>query len=274
MAALSCRNDALVIELNARGYNPILMPRTGAVPPEIYLYDIDTQSLTRWGRLGACVPPGALPSTLNEGELPDLQHRATSKKGASAGGSFLKNGLACIGIDAAPKLDLSFAQGHDLTFSFTGTTFRGLDPADIGAAVAQFNPGAIPASQVAAGMVHIAYEYAYATSLLLSTADTVSAGIDFKALKIDHFIDLGGKATVAAVDKTTLSFTGHGAPAAFACKVGRLEKRGKRWDFYAIEVLGQGLTADEGGVDQPYLLYRGAVLQVTDLMKDVPSGDS
>lgn len=142
MGILDCRNDALVKVLNANGYNPIVLPRSGLEPPEIYIYD--NERLRRWGRLATAVPAGALPTTLNAGEAADIAHKQTSRKGMRAAASFLEEALKVLGVGGAPKLDLSFTMGSDVAFSFTGVSYRGLDPADIGAALHQgFDPAGL-----------------------------------------------------------------------------------------------------------------------------------
>ncbi|MBR0645337.1 hypothetical protein [Plastoroseomonas hellenica] len=263
MATLPCADDALVRLLNQQGYQPLLSPRTGTEPPEIYLYDND--ALRRWGRLSSAVPAGSLPAELNGGELQSIRHQETSRKGASAAGSFLKDALKCIGVDSAPKLDLSFTEGHALSFSFSGVTWRGLDPAEIGAALQKgFDPGAMPPEQVRLGMVHIAYEYAYAEKLMMTVEDRTGGKFQLQALKLDGFIDLGGKAQFEAVSRTTLSFSGkRKAAAAFACKIGQVKRQQGAWRFFAKEVLGQGATGHEAEAE-PYLLRKGAVLIVED----------
>lgn len=192
--------------------------------------------------------------------MPDLAHTESSRKGAHGGLAFLKDALRCIGIDSAPKLDLSFAGGRDATFGFTGVTTRGVPPASLFAALEGFDPHAIPAAQVSAGMVHIAYEYAYATTLNVRFAAGGSGAFDLTALRIDSVIDVGAKAEVRATDATTLSFTSTSGPAAFAFKVGPLRRRRGKWEFRVTESLGLGATADESAQAEPYLLRRGAVL--------------
>jgi hypothetical protein len=258
MPILECENDTLTRILNARRFEPLLMPRTNLTAPDIWVYD--NNSLVWWGSLADFVPPGLLPTVLDSGEMPDLNHVETSRKGASAAGSFLRQALACIGVSSAPKLDLSFGRGRDIAFSFADITTRGVAPASLGRALAQFAPGIIPHAQVAAGMVHVAYEYAYAETLNMRFAADASASLNLKALQLDGFIDLGGKADIKVSSETTLSFKGKGAPAAFAFKVGQLVRERGKWAFHVTEILGQGATADEGAIAEPYLLRPGAVL--------------
>jgi hypothetical protein len=258
---LLCRDDALMRLLNAKGYQPVLSPRTNLVPPELYVFSND--KLVRLGPLADYMKGAKLPD-LRTGSLYDIQQTLTSGKTWKAAGSFLTDALRCIGVDGAPKLDLSFAQSRTLAFSFTGVTYSALDPSQVGLLLDRLNTGAVPQENIDDGDLHIVYEYAYADTLLMRDASSGITETNFQALKIENFIDVGGQAQVSAVSDTTLSFKANsGKPAAFACKIGRLEQRGSKWAFFPEEVMGAGLAANEGGT-RPYLIQRGAALDIED----------
>jgi hypothetical protein len=258
---LLCRDDALMRLLNAQGYQPVRSPRTNLVPPELYVFTND--KLVRCGPLADYMQGAKLPS-LRTGALLDIQQTLTSSKSWKAAASFLTDALRCIGVDGAPKVDLSFVQNRALSFSFTGVTYAALDPSQIGQLLTSLHTGAIPQENIDDGDLHIVYEYAYADTLLMQDTTSGAAAAGFQALKIDNFIDVGGKAKIAATSNTTLSFKPNsGKPAAFACKIGRLEQRGSQWAFFPEEVMGAGLAPNEGA-PRPYLIQRGAILDVQD----------
>jgi hypothetical protein len=262
MGALDCRNDALVKVLNDCGYNPILLPRSGLKPPEIYVYDNDR--LRRWGRLASAVPAGTLPDTLNKGEATDIVYKETSRKGLRGAASFLEEALKLLGVGGAPNLDLSFARGSDVTFSFTEVSYQGLDPADIGAALRKgFDPAGLSEDYIDNELIYIAYEYAYANSVDMTMVDGIKAGVDLKAIKLDGFVDLGGKADIEVKTSTSLTFKGRGDKAVFACKVGNVRRKAGQFIFDAVEVLGQAFAPEEHG-PPPFLLRRGEILAVED----------
>lgn len=269
---LNCQNDALVKVLNEYGYNPILLPRSGLEPPEIYIYDIDR--LRRWGRLASAVPPGTLPTQLYSGSASDITHKQTSRKGMSAAASFLEEALKVLGVGGAPRLDLSFTRNREVTFSFAGVTYLGLDPADIGAALRKgFDPGGLDRHDIDNGNVYIAYEYAYADSVDMTIADGVEAGIDLQAIKLEGFVDLGGKAEFAATSSTTLKFTKPGAKAVFASKVGVVQRNEQsQFTFDAVEVLrGPRFGPAEQSDGGPVLFRRGEIFAVDDLAVELRS---
>ena len=260
---LFCRDDALMRLLNSQGYQPVLSPRTNLAPPELYVFTDD--KLVRRGPLGDYMKGTEIPN-LRKGSLLDIQQTLTSSKSWKAAASFLTNALRCIGVDGAPKVDLSFAQSRTLAFSFTGVTYSALDPSQIDHLLGMrgLDTGAIPQQNIDEGALHIVYEYAYADTLLMQDNSSDGADANFQALNIQQFIDVGGKAQISATNNTTLSFKANsGEPAAFACKIGRLERRGSKWAFSPGEVMGAGLAANEGG-SRPYLVQRGAILEIED----------
>jgi len=262
MPNLPCRNDALVKVMNGVGYNPILLPRTGIEPPFIYTYE--NKELKPWGRLTTAVPAGSLPSQLNGGVQNDISFTQSSRMTLEAAGNFLEDALRCIGVNSAPKLDLNFARGSQITFSFSSVTWRGLDPADVAIALNKgFDPVGLDESKVRLGMVHVAYDYAYADEIEMTLTQDVSDNIDLKAIKIDTFIDLGGKAEYKVKTSKTLTFKSKGDPAAFACKVGQVKPARQGWTFNATEIVGRNFAPEEGP-PAPYLLSRGQVLVVAD----------
>ena len=51
--------DALVRTLNAMGYQPVFLPRSGVQPPELYHYLRDQRRLVRIGSLAGALPAAA-----------------------------------------------------------------------------------------------------------------------------------------------------------------------------------------------------------------------
>jgi hypothetical protein len=260
MSITGCRNDALVTLLNGLGYQPVMLPRTGLTPPELYVYK--NEKLIRRGPLLDYLPPGSTIPALQRGRLDSIQHHQTNKKSLGVAASFLGEALKCVGITSAPKLDLSFAKGLDITFSFEDVTYEALDVAKIDHMLGDLRTGAIPPEDIKGGYLHIAYDYAFAGSLSMRTAGDASRSFDAKAIQMGTYLDLGTQGKFDVTDETTISFASKdGTPAAFAYKVGRLERRGKKWFFYPEEEAGENFLADEQE-KEPCLLERGVVLRV------------
>ena len=265
MSITGCRNDALVKLLNADGYQPLIFPRTGLVAPWVYTYKPSKQppkkrQLVPQGPLSDFLPPGTPEPQRRSGQLGDIEHHETDNKSASAAGSFLGDALKCIGITSAPKLDLSFVDGSDISFSFEQVTYDGLDASKVNLLMPLVDFSSYAKEEQA--YLYIAYEYAFAGKLTMRAASSISASFTAKAFQIGAYLDLGAQGQAKVESETTISFSGtNGVTAAFACKIGRLEKRGKRWFFFATEDPGEGFLADEGEL-KPFLLERGVVLRV------------
>jgi len=264
---MPCVNDALVNLLNSKGYHPVFLPLSGLEPPEIYTYVPDTE-LVRRGPLADYLPRNTKLPSLTSGALSSIVHKQTSHKNVSAAVSFLKDALACIGITSAPRLDLSFASGKELTFSFVDATYRAVDPTKLDHLLDGLNTGAVPAHYVAEGRLHIIYDYAYATTIKMQSSDEQAFKYDVSGANIESFIDLGTKGQVKSQSTSAITFKGAtNRPAAFAFKAGQLKlnREGKKWEFYPGEVMREGhaFIGDEGeGI--PYLMEQGVVMRLSD----------
>ena len=246
--------DALVELLNSLGYQPVFLPRTGVVPPE--LYNLANGRLVRRGPLKDYLP--AVASLLpTEGQLANIAYRKTTKKRLKGATAFLERALKCIGIASVPKLDLSFAATSELSFAFADVSYASVDPSRLDPLLKDLATGAIPAAYVEEGL-HIAYEYMYARRLLMSRADGSSFDEDISG-KIGGFVDLGVAGSVSVESTTTISFESHDRRSvAFAYKAGRLEQENGKWSFYPEEVL-RGI---EGDTSLPYVIEPGRVLEL------------
>jgi hypothetical protein len=263
MSNTGCRNDALVNLLNQLGYQPVLMPSSNRLPPEVYSYLERDGRLIRRGALSEYLATDYKMPELVTGTLFDkLTHKETSSKSWKAAASFLGDALACIGITSAPKLDLSFAQGREITFSFDDATYKSLDPAKIDHMLDNFRTGAIPEQDIDNGYLHIAYEYAYAGAITMHMSSNTNVSGTLKALDIGQYINIGLDGKMLVTDETTISFTSKDQkPAVFAYKVGRLERQGEKWEFHPEDIVGENFLADETDTT-PYVLERGVVLCV------------
>ncbi|MCI0637628.1 MAG: hypothetical protein L0Y72_08235 [Gemmataceae bacterium] len=250
--------DALVRELNNIGYLPVFLPRTGIQPPE--LYNFDDRRLIRRGPLGDKVPEVAKLKP-KKGKLPDILIKQKTKKNLTGALSFLKNALRCIGIADAPKLDLSFAGSGTLLFAFSNVHSLYVNPTKLENLLNALSTVGIPQEYVDSDALHIAYDYAYAASLLLSRGDQKEFVAGIKG-KLGDFLDLGAEGKIQVVNKTTLAFSSstRGQRAAFAYKAGRLFKRAGGWVLKPeVPMLSVGKSRTS---TRPFLVARGVVLSV------------
>lgn len=221
--------DKLVQVLNSYGYQPVFLPKTGIVPPE--LYNFANHKLIRLGALTAYFqePVKFEPTT---GALGNIEGKVTSGKKTDLAVGFLKDALAVLGLGSLPKINLSFAGSNDFSFAFTDVTYRAVDPAVLGATLQGLTmPPAIPDDYIKADAMHIAYEYAYATGLTMSRSDHQEFSANVSG-NIAQYVDVGVGGKVEVTGNSTVSFsTTDKNVAAFAYKAGRLHKLGNRWTF-------------------------------------------
>jgi hypothetical protein len=248
--------DNLVRELNKLGYQPVFLPRTDIDPPELYNYSEESRRLVRRGPLkDYLAAAGGI--EIGTGKLGDISYNYTSSKNIGAATSFLEKSLKCIGIDAIPKIDLGFTGSRDFSFAFTDVTYRKVDPSKIDGIIQGLSTGAIPEAVVEGGLLHIAYEYAYASELIMSRGDKEEFSENISG-KIGDFIDLGVKGSASMASKTTISFKGAAQErAAFAYKAGYLFRESGHWEFYPEEAHRGAVTFE---APQFYVPQRGVVL--------------
>jgi len=221
--------DALVTMLNSYGYQPVFLPRTGLVPPE--LYNFANKRLVRRGELAKFFQK-PVTFTPTKGRLGDLQGKVTSTKSVKVAVDFLQKALQVLGISGIPKIDLSFTGSKEFVFSFTDVTFQAVDPAALDGMLQKLSiPLAIPDSYIQLGGLHIAYEYAYSSALTMTRSDGKKFDSDISG-DVATYIDVGLKGSVELRSNSTVSFSSRsGDVAAFAYKAGQLNKHGDRWTF-------------------------------------------
>jgi len=223
-------SDALVKTLNSYGYQPVFLPHTGYLPPDMYSFA--NHKLIRHGSLQTYIKdPVTFQPTI--GKLGSIEGKVTSGKNAGAAVGFLSKALSVLGVGSLPKLDLSFAGSQDFVFAFTDVTFEAVDPNILEGILQELKiPLAIPDEVVTEGDLHIAYEYAYATTVKMSRADGRNFAADVSG-NIGSYVDLGVNGKVAVSGNSTVTFSSTANdPAAFAYKAGRLEKKPDgRWIF-------------------------------------------
>jgi hypothetical protein len=262
MAITGCRNDALTILLNGLGYQPLVLAKTGLKAPFVYSYK-DTK-LEPIGPLSDYLVAGTVQPENGIGSVPEIARKETDNKSGSAIASFLGDALKVVGITSAPKLDTSLSHGTDFVFSFDDVTSEGLTYSKTAKLLRSIDKDALsdlPPGALENGYIQIAYEFLYAGALSMRAASGTSASFDAKAIQVNGLIDVGASGILEATSGTSLSFKAASAQrAAFACKIGWLEKVDDSLHLHIHEDAGEGFLADEGG-PQPYLLERGVVIR-------------
>ena len=253
--------DQFVKMLNSYGYVPVLLPKTGLVPPE--LYNFDNHKLIRLGALSDCIKD-SVTFTPTAGNLADFEGKITSKKDIGGAVKFLNNALSVIGLTSVPTFNFSFAGSNEFVFAFKNVTFKTVDPLTIDKTLQALTfPLAIPQEYLNENNMHIAYEYAYSTTFTMSRADHQEFTGD-ASLAIKDVVDLGPKVKVEVTRNATITFTTKdGNVPAFAYKAGQLVQENGHWTFKP-EIVQKGFV---GGASLPYLPAHGVVLRVEDLTK-------
>lgn len=186
--------DRLVRLLNSFGYQPIFA-RDGLVPPSLFTFERSTKgyALRLRGDLRKYCPNSAhfyaRPSKLST----ELSGCTTSSKDLRASVKFLERLLACIGITTVPKLNLGFAKSSKLSFSLSGLTTKGVQPADIEPHLDEIMFDRLPPDLLQDGKVWVAYEYLYVSRVVIGREDRRAFHFEGQA-KLSEYLDFGGSA--------------------------------------------------------------------------------
>lgn len=262
MAITGCRNDALTVLMNSLGYQPLVLAKTGLKAP--FLYNYKDTKLEPIGPLSDFLVPGTVQPENDLGSVPEIARKETDKKSGSAIASFLGDALKVVGITSAPKLESSLSHGTDFVFSFDDVTSEGLTYSKTAKLLHSIDRDALsdlPPGALEGGYIQIAYEFLYAGSLGMRATSGTSASFDAKAIQVNGLLDIGANGKIEATSGTSLSFKAASAQrAAFACKIGWLERVGESLKLHIHEDAGESFLADEAG-PQPYLLERGVVIR-------------
>lgn len=245
--------DPLIAELNQDGYQATWIVQTGLVPPDVYSLEQlpSGRRLLRRGALSHYLPAAAaLP--LSRGLGPDIQHHRTSQHKYGAVFQFFRSILR---RDAGANLD--FATGSDLTFQFTGVTYARIEVAALDALLPNLALPSIPDDDIAAGRIHIAYEYLYATSVVMTRADNKAFDGDVTA-KLPQTVDANLRTKIVVDNHTQLTLSSID-PIAFAYKAGQLQRNAGRWHLRLTASLRDGVTPSKA----PYLPAEDEVLEPT-----------
>jgi hypothetical protein len=249
--------DALVSVLNKDGYQPIFLPRTGLVPPDVMLYRRENRRIVRYGAL-ASLASAAGKLKLHPSNVAPFEGRNTSGKDAAASLGLLGRVLQAIGLGAVPKVDIGFASNQELVFAFHGVSSLGVTLLELRKILATVKLEGLPADRVDAGDAHIAYDYLYARQLVIKRADGQEFDLGVKG-KVEEFFDVAAKGKVKQTSRLSITCEADGDNLpAFAYRAARLLRR----EDGGFDVLGEQTRLAEGAAPAPYVPQRGVVLDV------------
>lgn len=257
--AVSVMPDQLVQFLNKHGYMPIF-GRADLLPPTLYTLEKTKRgpAMQLRGQLARYLSDEAPPRHRHHKTFDEIAATSSSAKGIGASVNFLQGVLACIGISAVPKLDLSFAGSRAFKFRLTDIDAIAVEPAAVEKILAHINLDTIPPDLLNDGKTFIAYEYLAASTVTMERGDGTAFTTDIEG-HIGEFIQADARVNVNVVHKSKVTFRGQdGTRAAFAAKFARITLQdGKRY-----LVLDDAFASDTGMTRTPVVPQLNAALPV------------
>ena len=117
----------------------------------------------------------------------------------------------------------------------------------------------IPVSNIEGGQLHIAYEYAYASELLMSRGDKEII-FGRRSGDVGAYIDVGVQGKVSVASASHAFKNSANAPQGSLLKAGRLAQENGRWVLYPEVVTQKGAFEER----TPFLPQRAIVLTAED----------
>jgi hypothetical protein len=254
-------SDRFIRYLNDRGYQPILVPRGGIVPPMVCLLDSERGRYEFRNKLANLLTRPAPGLDFTEAPAPEFNQAKISKSGGQVSIGFLQS----IGkVFGAPKLDVSAEADRNNTFNFQDVIVRSVLTGPIESAL---QSGVKPEKlgdndDFAAGRVHIAYDFLYARKIEMSRGTSAkgegAASADGGPAAT---FKIGVHAAGTDVDNTKYD----NEPAAFAFRVAQVsyDDKAKRYRVRDVEPRGSG-ESEAGGPEERYVYETGQVLKFND----------
>jgi hypothetical protein len=260
--------DPLLEFVNAAGCQVMACAQTGLRPPDIYVK-------AKEGRRRKLVRRGPVSDYLREphafevitSETWSASSQPSDSVAVGGGAHVLQGWLKVLGL-TSPKIDLSFADSSEVTFSLGRVTSMRVEPSEIDQVLEILTLDAIPPKSVEMGFVHVAYEYLFTTSLDMRRID----GRAFSTSAEADFNDVVGGSVHAECEhkgQAAITFTAQNdGPVAFAYRAGSLT-RGDRDQWYfepLIRLKGSDVIGDPAAPpdDQHYVPFAGEIIDVVD----------
>jgi hypothetical protein len=265
-------SDSLVARLNAWGFQPVLLPRSGLIPPELYSFS-RKHGLIRKGPLSDYLELGTEMPTLVRATLPQIEEQYSSTKRSQAALRFLGRALGWLGIAGAPQFEGLLSGSGKFNFALSGISVLGIDPSAIDRLLSRIDHSSLPEDDLIHRRLHVAYEYAYAEKLLIKRGSGKKISETMNA-DVAAILKFRQDSAFKMESESILSYSPRqGEQIVFAYKAGRLERAGARLAFFPEEVRrgrfglsghseADGEEDDNQSESRPFLPAEGHLLDV------------
>ncbi|WP_068019379.1 hypothetical protein [Rhodoplanes sp. Z2-YC6860] len=252
-------NDGFVNFLNSKGFQPILLPKGGVLPPYIYILGAEGSSLFQFGSLNSVLPK-KLGYTKNV--TSPFGKSNISSKGGNLSVGFFKQLLEWFHLGQA-QLDAGGSIEGNTEYRFDGVTTRLAEPIKILAALndAGIAPAKFGEKILAEGKIYVAYEVLYATTVKLIKGGAIKG--DFKIeVSANEIASANADAKAEGKNDEDSIYT-EDRPVAFAFRLAQLLYEANKHEYALnwVKVSAAGFSEDE---PERILAAKGQVLKVAD----------
>jgi hypothetical protein len=214
-------SDSVMSQLSAQGYQPVFIPVTSLVPPEVYVYVPKRRILERWGALKDYAPKVAeiTPQTQIGPNLGNTSTRALDAKGML---NLLERVMKWLGLAGKVTGSFHFAGNTRFRYEFKNITASVVTRSQLQPLIRNITFHGSLDSLIDPGYVHVALEYLYAKEITLRQAEGKAFDASAKA-EIKKLFGAEASAKLKLDDTGYVIYDGKGRPpGAFAYKAMQL----------------------------------------------------
>lgn len=260
MSTGSKRTDRLFDFFSERGYQPILLARSGLLPPDLYC--LADSRFERLGPLRKFVSPEAKFSVSSPEPAVDLEAVQTDNRKIDVEAKFFKKLLQLLGVAGSADVMADVSNSVDAEYLFKNVTVRSVAVPDIIDAIAKgLRTNYLDKTALSDGSYHVAYEYLYAEQVDIVAGAHAGTKVELDA-NVSAVAGVSGGFASSGKGSERDAYSGHPEPAAVAFKAGPIVRHNGQWALRTISTHSAGFDPD-GPVD--YLFDRGNFLTIADI---------
>jgi hypothetical protein len=231
------RSERLLEFFTEKGYQPILLPRSDLLPPEVYF--LEERRYERHGSLrNFLIATDIIPQPTIANAV-DLEKIYTNGRQAHLSFSFFKQLLDLLGLAGSLTASGKNNLAENSVLRFRDVKISSVPRLAVEQALSiGFHADQIGYDKIQQGIVHIAFEYMYAgrVEIAFGDQDALSIGLssDLQVVGIE-----GGRSSeTRGLDAAT--FESKTRAVAVAFKAGQLVRNGSNWELEVTRTSGSG----------------------------------
>jgi len=249
-------DDPFMVYMNNKGYNPIVLPKSGVSPPMVMILESDHYSDMR--ELTELLTSRKLSTeglVANYEPAAGFEKDLANNKSGKVSVTLFDRLLSGIGLSGDATIKAHANQGGQTKYQFQEVYVKNTFPGVIRERIGNLESDVFDDADLKEDRVYIAYQYVYAKKLIIGNGNNMAAGFGGKG-KVGGAADIEVSASGDSVRIDVAKYNGN-EPLAFGFKAGRLTRRTGKYHFEWLMPPGKNLNAKR---DEP-IVFKNRVFQ-------------